>query len=138
MYASKVCEKGCPADMVFEEGKMYHGTFFFDDASIGYVADPEFEPSDYLSDGETEDDLIKDGRRPIGNIYIDRYDADRTFHQGGCFLYYEGETMRDYCERNGLPCPVRELPDEAYEIMEDGSDYRKRIVGLVPEWRVIL
>ena len=42
----------------------------------------------------------------MGNIYIDRWDLNGEFYQGGCLLYYEGETMKDYCDRNREPYPV--------------------------------
>ena len=45
----------------------------------------------------------------------------RGFHQGGCFLYYEGETLRDYCYRNGEPYPVRRIPEEVIEMFESGD-----------------
>ena len=57
--------------------------------NVGYIGGLKFDPEDFL-----EDDLIRDGRRPIGNIYIDRWDLNGEFYQGGCFLYYEGETMK--------------------------------------------
>ena len=95
-----------------------HGCYLFDDGTFGYIGDPEFDPEDFLEDGETEDDLIRDGRRPIGNIYIDRWTKDGEFIQGGCFLYYEGETMKDYCDRNGEPHPVREF----YATLDKGED----------------
>ena len=61
------------------------------------------------------------GKIPIGNIYIDRWDVDGEFWQGGCFLYYEGETLRDYCYRNGEPYPVRRIPEDIIDIFESGD-----------------
>ena len=110
-----------PADRVFRAGVSPHGCYQFSDGTFGYVGDPEFDPEDFLEDGETEDDLNRDGRRPIGNIYIDRWTKDGEFIQGGCFLYYEGETMRDWCGRNGEPYPVKEIPEGVIEMFEAGN-----------------
>ena len=43
--------------------------------------------------------------------------------QGGlpCRSYYEGETLRDYCYRNGEPYPVREIPEEVIKMFESGD-----------------
>ena len=80
-----------------------------------------------MLDGEQEAEaerLLRErfgGKISIGNIYIDRWDANGEFIQGGSFLYYEGETMRDYCDRNGEPYPVREIPEEIIELFEAGD-----------------
>ena len=127
-----------PTDYVFSWEYSPQGCYLFDDGTFGYVGDPEFDPEDFLEDGETEDDLIRDGRRPIGNIYIDRWDVNGEFYQGGCFLYYEGETMKDYCDRNGEPYPVREIPEEVIEMFEsrDYSNLRK-LQRKVPELKAM-
>ena len=55
-------------------------------------------------------------------------------HQRGCFLYYEGETMRDYCDRNGEPYPVREIPEEIIKMFESGDfSNLKKLQRKVPE-----
>ena len=38
--------------------------------------------------------------------------------RGGCFLYFEGETLRDYCDRNGEAYPVRNIPGEVIDAFE--------------------
>lgn len=55
----------------------------------------------------------------------------RGFHQGGCFLYYEGETLRDYCYRNGEPYPVREVLEEVIEAFEAGDLEGLKRIGLI-------
>ena len=76
------------------------------------------------------------GKIPIGNIYIDRWGTDGEFYQGGCFLYFEGETLRDYCYRNGELYPVREVPDEVIEAFENGDcEMLKKLKGMVAELR---
>ena len=63
-----------------------------------------------------------EGKIPIGNLYIDRWDTNGEFYQGGCFLYFEGETLRDYCDRNGEAYPVRNIPGEVIDAFE-AEDY---------------
>ena len=147
-----------PADYVFRAGYSPHGSFLFEDGTFGYIGDPEFDIKDFLEDDDWQtaefiedyyygisdrekraeaEMLIRerfDGKIPIGNLYIDRWDANGEFYQGGCFLYYEGETLRNYCDRNGEPYPVREIPDEVTEAFEAG-DYEtlKKFRKEVPE-----
>jgi len=99
---------------VFGSENGFHGSYLFDDGSFGYIADPEFDPGEfeYLDDAQyIDDELYLNGRHALGNLYIDRYLKDGTFIQGGCFIYFEGETLRDYCDRNGEPYPLKRIPD---------------------------
>ena len=105
----------------------FHGSYIFDDGSFGYIVDPEFYPGEFehLDDAQyIDDELYLNGRHALGNLYIDRYLKDGTFIQGGCFIYFEGETMRDYCDRNGEPYPVKRIPDEVIEVSEGGEKRR--------------
>lgn len=93
-----------------------------------------------MLDGEKEAEaerLLRErfgGKIPIGNIYIDRWNTDGEFWQGGCFLYYEGETLRDYCYRNGESYPVREIPEEVIEMFESGDfSNLKKLQKIVPD-----
>ncbi len=110
-----------PADYVSRRGYSPHGCFLFEDGTFGYIGDPKFDMEDFLDEDQEPEDLWLDGKEPIGNIYIDRWDADGEFWQGGCFLYYEGETLRDYCDRNGEPYPVRRIPEEVIEAFENND-----------------
>ncbi len=134
-----------PADFVFRRGQFPGHSFLFEDGTFGYVGDPEFDITEFLEDEDWEiAEFIEDyyygmldgeqkaeaermirerfgGRIPIGNLYIDRWDRNGEFYQGGCFLYYEGERFRDYCDRNGEPYPVREIPGEIIDIFESGD-----------------
>ena len=141
-----------PADEVFRPGYRNGGTFLFDDGSIGYIADPEFDITEYYEDDDWDDydpmetdevppRLYLDGKKPIGNIYIDRYTSFGSdgFQQGGCFWYYEGETYRDYCDRNGEPCPVKRIPDEIYEAFEaDDLETIKGYCKQFPELKALI
>ncbi|WP_400233416.1 hypothetical protein [Methanomethylophilus alvi] len=117
----------------------------FDDGTFRYIGDPEFDirellenddwgTADFIKDyycgilkGEPKEEAERmirerfDGKILIGNIYIERWDINGEFYQGGCFLYFEGENLRDYCYRNGEPYPVREVPDEVIDAFEAGD-----------------
>ena len=146
-----------PADYVFRRGHIPGGCYLFDDGTFGTIADPEFDITEFLDDDWETVEFIESyyygmldreqeaeaerllrerfgGKIPIGNIYIDRWDTDGEFWQGGCFLYYEGETLRDYCYRNGEPYPLREIPEEVINALES-KDYAalKKYRKAVPE-----
>ena len=151
-------KKEDPADYVFGRGHIPGGSYLFDDGTFGYIADPEFDISEFIDfedwetqefiesywygmlDGEEKGEAERyirshfGGKLPIGNIYIDRWGTDGEFYQGGCFLYFEGETLRDYCYRNGEPYPVRRIPEEVINALES-KDYAalKKYRKAVPE-----
>lgn len=121
-----------PADYVFDPRYSIGGCYLFDDGTVGCIADPEFEVDEdefedyedyeyYEETGHVPQYLWENGREPIGNLYIDRYSGPGDFIQGDCFWYYDGETLRDWCIRNGHPLPVLEVPEEVYEALEDGN-----------------
>ena len=149
-----------PADHVFGAGHSPDGCYLFDDGMFGRITDSEFDIAEFLDDDDWEaagliegyyrgayggklkeeaERLIRErfgGMVPVGNIYIDRWDMDGNYHQGGCFLCFEGETLRDYCDRNGEPYPVREIPEEVIEAFEAGDYGTLRGLGReVPELR---
>lgn len=137
------------ADMRFVRSGYNHGSFLFDDGTFGYVADPEFDVSEFIdnedfdwsildsSDQDAIDEAVRKefgGKLPIGNIYIDRWGLNGEFYQGGCFLYYDGESLSDYCLRNGEPMPVRRVPDEVTDLLEAGDfDGLRALADVVPE-----
>lgn len=84
-----------PDGYVFGSDRGFTGSYLFDDGTFGYIADPDFDPDDFdHGDAEYVDgELYIGGKHAIGNLYIDRWTKDGEFIQGGCFLYYEGETM---------------------------------------------
>lgn len=154
--------KNDPADYVFRQGYEPGGAYLFDDGTFGGVYDPEFDLFEFMEteNWETHEFIEKycygmlkpeqaavaekyirskfGGKLPIGNLYIDRWGLDREFYQGGCFLYYEGETLRDYCYRNGEPYPVREIPYEVLDAFEEGNaDALRELSKEVPELKGI-
>ncbi len=129
-----------PADFVFRDGVFPGHAFLFEDGTFGYVADVDFDIDEYMEEEGYEDpaELFCNGRAPIGQLYIDRWGMDGEFYQGGCFLYYRGETFRDYCIRNGEPFPVRTIPEEIIDLLES-KDYKglKKWKKVVPELKRI-
>lgn len=127
-----------PAGMVLDGESSPEGAYLFDDGTIGYISEPEFCIDDYLDEGEEPEDLETDGMMPIGNIFIDRWRPGETI-EGGCFLYYKGETLADYCGRNGEPLPMRRIPEEAYYLAVEGRLAElEGYLGEVPELKGII
>ena len=112
--------KDSPSDYVFGCGHEFHGCYLFDDGTFGYIGDPDFDPEEFAYGDSVyvNDELYISGKHAIGNLYIDRWTKSGEFIQGGCFLYFDGETMRDYCDRNGEPHPVKRIPCEVIEAFE--------------------
>jgi hypothetical protein len=81
------------------------------------------EDEDFLGPGEDLSTLERDGRMPAGSAYVDYIEvsddgkADMT--DGPCYLYYPGQTLREWCESNGLPVPCVPLPQEAWDEAEE-------------------
>ena len=70
-------------DMGFKRDAYNEGSFLFDDGTVGHVADPEFDVSEFIdnedfdwdildsSDQDAIDEAVRkefDGKLPIGNI----------------------------------------------------------------------
>ncbi len=79
----------------------------------------------YNLDGDkkrTVEDFIKDqygGKLSIGSIYINKWYPDGTTYDGGSYVYYKGETLREWRNRNGGHLPKMEAPDEAVEMLDN-------------------
>ncbi len=53
------------------------------------------------------------------------------------FPVLRGETLRDYCDRNGEPYPVRRIPEEVIEMFESGDfSQLKKWRKVVPELKL--
>ena len=66
-------EKEHPENFVFGEGYSPHGNSCSATRRPGYIGeDSNYDPEDFLEEEETEDDLVRNGRRPISAIYFDR------------------------------------------------------------------
>lgn len=146
-----------PKDFVFtKEMQLPEGSYLFEDGSFGYIGDPEFDIMEFidtddadvyeliddyahgmLDDESVAEDVIRsffDGMLPLGNLYIDRWYPNGEFRQGGCFIYYEGETLKDYCDRNDECYPVKEIPWEVIDMFETRDfSQLEELSKIVPE-----
>ena len=145
-----------PKNFVFTKEMRAQGSYLFEDGSFGYIGDPEFDIMEFidtddadvhkliddyvygmLDDNRVAEDVIRsffDGKMPLGNLYIDRWYPDGTYWQGGCFIYYEGETLKDFCDRNDESYPVREIPYEVIDMFEtEDFSQLEELSKIVPE-----
>ena len=135
-----------PKKIKFDGFTYVNRCFLFEDGSFGETVNAEFDYFDYIDEedpqiydliegymyGTGKDDTIAervirgycDGLLPIGCMYIDRWYPDGTCNEGGCFIYYIEDTMEDFCERNGYPLPVKEIPCDVIEMFES-KDFSK-------------
>lgn len=135
-----------PKKIKFDGFTYVNRCFLFEDGSFGETVNAEFDYFDYIDEedpqiydliegymyGTLKDDTIAervirgyfDGLLPIGCMYIDRWYPDGTCNEGGCFIYYIEDTMEDFCERNGYPLPVKEIPCDVIEMFES-KDFSK-------------
>ena len=129
-----------PKKIKFDRSTYMNRCFLFEDGSFGETVNAEFDYFDYIDEedpqiydliegymyGTLKDDTIAervirgyfDGLLPIGCMYIDRWYHVGTCNEGGCFIYYIEDTMEDFCERNGYPLPVKEIPCDVIEMFE--------------------
>ena len=145
-----------PKNFVFTKDRYVDRDYLFEDGSFGRIVNDDFDYMEFidtedphiseliddyvygmLDDESVAEDVIRsffDGKLPLGNLYIDRWYPDGTFWPGGCFLYYEGETLKDFCDRNGESYPVREIPYEVIDMFET-SDFSQleELSKIVPE-----
>lgn len=128
-----------PADIRLDGKTDFEGTYLFDDGTVGRITDVDFDLEEYLDEMDLEyGDVLDDGREPIGQMYMDRWKPG-VWIQGGCYLYYKGETIADFCRRNREPLPMRRIPDEVFDLIED-EDWESlaEYYGEVPELKVMM
>ena len=108
----------------------------FDDGSVGTVTEVLYDP-DYWAENYTREELLLDGVEPYGEIYIDRYYLDTgELSEGACYLYWQDDTLGSWCRRNGEPLPVRKLPEEVWDMLENSDEgMRRELERSVPELR---
>ena len=113
-------EKKRPVDEVFDDHR-WERAYLFSDGTVGQFVDAI--SSDYNEDEEEDVDggIYIDGKWVLGQAYVDRWNLDGKFFDDGCFLYFEGETIKDYCDRNNIPYPIKEIPDYVVEYCQDGE-----------------
>lgn len=101
------CNTVSPADRVLAADAFNDGTYLFDDGTIGRAVD-------YTDESDADDDH--------GEMYIDRWSRDGDYLDGACLWYVYGSTLRDFCDRNGYPLPVRMIPECFVDALEDDAD----------------
>lgn len=132
-----------PADETFSSVGLGH-LYLLEDGSIAWMSG-DSDPIDF--EDECDEDDLEDFARSIGVKYEDLWDENgylkmglcffdiwtslNKSYDGGAFWYYDDETIRSYCNRNGEELPVKELPSELLEILEKGDakafeKYRKK------------
>ena len=149
-----------PKKIKFDGFTYVNRCFLFEDGSFGETVNAEFDYFDYIDEedpqiydliegymyGTLKDDTIAervirsyfDGLLPIGCMYIDRWYPDGTCNEGGCFIYYIEDTMEDFCERNGYPLPVKEIPCDVIEMFESKDFSRlEELKKEVPELETV-
>ena len=149
-----------PKKIRFDGFTYVNRCFLFEDGSFGETVNAEFDYFDYIDEedpqiydliegymyGTLKDDTIAervirgyfDGLLPIGCMYIDRWYPDGTRNEGGCFIYYIEDTMEDFCERNGYPLPVKEIPCDVIEMFESKDFSRlEELKKEVPELETV-
>ena len=149
-----------PKKIKFDRFTYVNRCFLFEDGSFGETVDAEFDYFDYIDEedpqiceliegyiyGTLKDDAIAervirgyfDGLLPAGCMYIDRWYPDGTCNEGGCFIYYIEDTMEDFCERNGYPLPVKEIPCDVIEMFESKDFSRlEELKKEVPELETV-
>ena len=149
-----------PKKIRFDGFTYVNRCFLFEDGSFGETVDADFNYLDYIDEedphiceliegymyGTLKDDTIAekvirgyfDGLLPTGCMYIDRWYPDGTCDEGGCFIYYIEDTMKDFCERNGYPLPVKEIPHDVIEMFESKDFSRlEELKKEVPELETV-
>jgi len=85
----------------------------------------------------TEDGLIFNGRRSIGNRYIDRWGRDGEFYQGGCFLCYDGGEDEIILRQERGAVPIEGDPGRGGRPIRCGESERaKEWKEEIPNWEI--
>ena len=84
------------------------GAYLMDDGSIGVIIV-------FDEDEECDDEFV-------GTMLIDCWCRDGTTDAGARYDYREGEPLKDWCDYNGYPLPVKGIPYSFSEALERGAD----------------
>lgn len=96
-----------PADSILGVNDMF-GTYLMDDGSIGVMQDYDECDEEY-------------GDEYVGEAFIDCWYRDGTNEEGGCYAFMENQSVRDWCELNEYPIPVREISSDFSKALERGA-----------------
>ena len=93
----------------------------FADGTVGMVAGFHFDPACWGGNKEPEGNSHGD-EEPCGAAFVDSFQPETgRFREGESRLYWLGEALGPWCERNGIPEPLMELPDGTWEALESGD-----------------
>lgn len=96
-----------PADRLLGVDDMF-GAYLMADGSIGVMQDFD----------ECEEDY---GDEYVGEALIDLWYRDGTTYEGGCYAYTERQQVRDWCELNEYPLPVRQISFDFGDALQGGA-----------------
>lgn len=112
-----------PADRLLGVDDMF-GAYLMADGSIGVMQDFDEYEKDYGEgyDDEYEDDYEdEDDDEYVGEALIDLWYRDGTTYEGGCYAYTERQQVRDWCELNEYPLPVRQISFDFGDALQGGA-----------------
>ncbi len=106
----------------------------FADGSVGMVAGFHFDPACWDGSEELEE-TAHGGEEPYGAAFVDSFHPETgRFREGESHPYWLGDALGPWCERNGIPEPLRELPDGIWEALESGDwEAVARLAKSIPE-----
>ncbi len=96
-----------PADSILGVDNMF-GAYLMDDGSIGVMMDYDECDEDY-------------GDEYVGEALINCWYRDGTYEEGGCYAFKWNQSVRDWCEWNEYPTPVREISFSFSDALERGA-----------------
>lgn len=106
-------------DPIPMSGTGWEGCWLSTENRLMNVVDMDnFDPADFVGDGEDEESLLRNGEMPIGSVYVDYLDGSGVV-EGGCFLYWPDQDLREWCEGNGYPVPMAPMPQQAWDDVLD-------------------
>lgn len=109
-------------DEPMDRSQAWEGVYLSSAGLMRVTDDVNHEDEDFLGPGEDLSTLERDGRMPAGSAYVDYIvgsDGRAEMTDGPCYLYYPGQTLREWCEFNDLPVPCVPLPTEAWDEAEE-------------------
>ena len=112
-----------PMDEPMDGSQAWERVYLSSAGLMRVTDDVNHEDEDFLGPGEDLATLEKNGRMPAGSAYVDFIamvaDGRAEMTGGPCYLYYPGQTLREWCEFNDLPIPCVPLPAEAWDEAEE-------------------
>ncbi len=95
-----------PADAIFTKSGCLEGSYLLEDGAIGALED--YDECGY--------------GKYAGEAMLDYWYPDGTSVEGGCYAYKNRQSLKDWCDLNEFPQPVKILPYEFGEALRNGAD----------------